>query len=1050
MNSPQTLLPKIPTFRGLSARFLLVLVPVFLVVSLSGLFYLSRIDQSGQADALAARVGIQAARVAGAMGRYGDSMDPGIVDVLLASLLSDRALLCAEVREPETGKVLASRPPVVGCRNAGTGEILRLPVGRDGKRVLHVVVSDRELVESAESRLALIFAVLAIAFVISIGVALAAFRWIVGARLGRLRRAIHETAETGLRGPVDVSGDDELSDIIRAFNRMQERETERESEFESINSRISDLNRTLEQRIEERTAELAKSEGRLRELIESFSSGIYIHADFEPLYANGKLLEMLGYDDLDDFCSMGSTRFVLAPEERERIWGYHRARLKGEPAPTSYDFQALKKSGERLLVNNRSFPVVWNGRRAVCTTLFDLTEQKSIEDSLAEQRHLLESLLATTEEGFWFVNTNGRTTDLNPAMCRILGRDRDEVIGKSIFEFVDEENDSIFREQIERRKQGVRGAYEISLLRPDGTNIPCINNATPLYTPSGERVGSVGIWTDISAMKDVQQRLETEMAKAQAANIAKSEFLAVSSHELRTPMNGILGMAGLLRGTQLTDEQRRRLDVIEQSGETLLSVLNDILDISKIEAGHVVLETRRFDLPDLIDGVRTLLQPRAEENGLTLSSDIGDSVPDAILADPTRLRQVLINLIGNAIKFTETGRIDVEVTNESPADAEAENVLLRFEVRDTGIGIEPDEQRRIFEKFTQADSSTTRKFGGTGLGLAICQDLGSLLGGEIGVESEPGVGSTFWFTVDCKRAGKEASSDAATASSDHHPLDNRPGQRLDRPLEILVAEDNAVNQIVAVEYIESAGHTSEVAETGRAAVEAAESKRFDLILMDFQMPEMDGFDATRLIRKRETEKGLAPVRIVAVTANAFREDREACLRAGMNDFLSKPYTVEQFRDMLEKAQADVKERNASEPACAADPSVGNVIAFKAESGLQAAVVKPLRDGKPDLWKRLVVAYLRATPENIDALERGLADEDCAAVQIAAHTLKSSSANMGAVRLSELNRAVEQLAADKNLNQTELLLTEIKREFGIVASELSADSNESCKQKGAVF
>ncbi len=175
MNSPQTLLPKIPTFRGLSARFLLVLVPVFLVVSLSGLFYLSRIDQSGQADALAARVGIQAARVAGAMGRYGDSMDLGIVDVLLASLLSDRALLCAEVREPETGKVLASRPPVVGCRNAGTGEILRLPVGRDGKRVLHVVVSDRELVESAESRLALIFAVLAIAFVISIGVALAAF-----------------------------------------------------------------------------------------------------------------------------------------------------------------------------------------------------------------------------------------------------------------------------------------------------------------------------------------------------------------------------------------------------------------------------------------------------------------------------------------------------------------------------------------------------------------------------------------------------------------------------------------------------------------------------------------------------------------------------------------------------------------------------------------------------------------------------------------------------------------------------------------------------------
>ena len=371
---------------------------------------------------------------------------------------------------------------------------------------------------------------------------------------------------------IDISDSDGLGLLASEFNTMAGALSARDRllshQLEEINCaqrELEGMNRDLEDRVEARSAELADSEQRLHQLIESYVSGIYIHREFKPIYANQTLLDMFGFDGLEEFRAIESTESMLAPEERERVWGYHRARLRGESAPGDYDFWALKKNGERFCVNNRSFVVNWDGQQAVCTTLYDLTEKRETEKSLAEQQHLMNALLENTNEGFWFIDLEGKTTDVNPAMGRILDRAREDIIGKKIFDFVDENNAGIFREHLARRKEGVSAGYEIELQRPDGSNIACINNATPLYTSDGERMGSVGILSDITDIKQTQRSLEQEKERAEAANIAKSEFLATMSHEIRTPMNGVLGMAGLLLKTGLGPKQKHYAERIKQS-----------------------------------------------------------------------------------------------------------------------------------------------------------------------------------------------------------------------------------------------------------------------------------------------------------------------------------------------------------------------------------------------------------------------------------------------------------------------------------------------------
>ncbi len=451
-----------------------------------------------------------------------------------------------------------------------------------------------------------------------------------------------------------------------------------------------------------------------------------------------------------------------------------------------------------------------------------------------------------------------------------------------------------------------RGVSEIAT--PDGPR-HLETTKSALVGPDGAVLGLVGVARDVTERVAGERALRLAREDALVATRAKSEFLANMSHEIRTPMNGVIGLAQLLEATRLDDEQREYVQLILQSGRSLLGLINDILDISKVEAGRLTLERVPFRLRELVDECVRGVAPGAGEKGLTVAATIDSSVPDVVVGDPLRLRQVLLNLVGNGIKFTESGGVTV-IATVAQGDDEAR---LMFAVEDTGPGIAPEQQARIFEAFAQGDSSTTRRFGGTGLGLSISARLVALMGGQIEVESQPGRGSTFfvWIPIevgatappvglpalsppgprgDADAVAPASTAPAATArtTTGQAPPAGAPG-RAARPgagPRVLLADDNAINRRLAVRLLERRGYTVVPVADGRAAVDAAASGRFDVILMDVHMPGLDGLDATRLIREAEGPARHTP--IIALTALAMAGDREACLAAGMDDYVSKP------------------------------------------------------------------------------------------------------------------------------------------------------------------
>jgi PAS domain S-box-containing protein len=445
-----------------------------------------------------------------------------------------------------------------------------------------------------------------------------------------------------------------------------------------------------------------------------------------------------------------------------------------------------------------------------------------------------------------------------------------------------------WRQHIEDGKP-YRPEYRIA--RSDGKEV-WVEGVTELFTDeNGRPVRLVGAMKNITERKRAERDLVQAKEDAEAANRAKSTFLATMSHEIRTPLNGVLGMAQAMALDGLSDAQRERLDVIRMSGETLLAVLNDVLDLSKIEAGKVELEQGRFDIGGLVKGALAAFTTIAEDKGLSFDLQVEPEAAGTYLGDSTRVRQIIFNLISNALKFTEHGQVRVTV-GRSDGD-------LVLKVRDSGIGITPAQIDQLFQKFEQADASTTRRYGGTGLGLAICRELAQLMGGDITAASVPGEGATFTVRLPLARAAAQPIKAAAAAVAGESPT---PDEQAEAP-RVLAAEDNAVNQMVLKTLLEQAGLGVSIVADGRAAVAAWEAGDWDVILMDVHMPEMDGPTATRLIRAREAETGRRRTPIVALTANAMAHQIQSYIDAGMDGFVSKPIEVSRLFAGIEQALA---------------------------------------------------------------------------------------------------------------------------------------------------
>ena len=876
----------------------------------------------------------------------------------------------------------------------------------------------------------------------------------------------------------------------QAMAKQQDELAKVQAEVALQQDEIAVQNQRLErqtERIEQQNAKISEREGLLTELAAKLE---HDRAQIEKNRARARAAEQELKTKLDTLKAretevsalaeqIGSSAAVLEQQKRDMA-GLSEEIVRQEESLQTQDTTIQQQ--RTMLVSGGAVLAVVVALSLVIAWSYRVNRKTSAALRTSENR--VRRILETATEGFWLIDNDLITLEVNQMMCEILDRPADEILSRSIYDFADEENARVWMAELSKRDQGITSGYEISLLRPDGLLVPCLFHATPFTDNAGRKIGSFAMVTDITDRKQYEEELEEAKEAAEASSQAKADFLANMSHEIRTPMNAVIGMAHLALRTSLDAKQKDYVEKIQGSGEHLLGIINDILDFSKIEAGKLDVESVDFDLDKVMENAAALIAEKSTAKGLELIFDVEPGLPRNLRGDPLRIGQVIINYANNAVKFTEEGEIIVRARKVEETE---KDMLVRFEVRDTGIGLTEEQKGKLFQAFQQADTSTSRKYGGTGLGLTISKQLATLMGGDVGVESEYGAGSTFWFTA---RLGKgeekarqylpepdlrnrrvlvvddnaharqilsemllsmtfradEVGSAIATADEGDDPfevvfLDWRmppgidgietarrlaaaklsvhphtvmvtaygraevfheaneagveislvkpvnasllfdaavqvlsgkqvaaaaaPGESIDlagiRGARVLLVEDNELNQQVATELLTQGGLVVELAEDGQVGVRMVGEHPYDAVLMDMQMPVMDGVTATQEIRKDVRFKDLP---ILAMTANAMEGDRERCLEAGMNDHIAKPIDPDaMFKTLLEWIPAGEREHVPVDSDRSDDQGVGVSLepeqtptgtdALESIAGLDAAAGIVRVAGKRDFYEKLV-------------------------------------------------------------------------------------------------
>jgi PAS domain S-box-containing protein len=642
-------------------------------------------------------------------------------------------------------------------------------------------------------------------------------------------------------------------------------------------------------------------------------------------------------------------------------------------------------------------------------------QRERLESSETRYRALTEAI----PELVWVVDGENRCEYVNARWSAYTGLSIETIRGRTCEGIIEPEHLPVM---MAKRSAVPPAEYEceVRLRRADGT----LRWHLVRSVPFADAAGNGGNWlvtaTDIEARKSAETLVAGSHEAALAATEAKSRFLATMSHEIRTPMNAVIGMTELLLLTQLSDEQREYIEIVRDSGQSLLRVLNDILDYSKIEAGKLELETVEFDLPGQIESVVELLRAQYQIKGVALATSFGADIPAIVAGDPGRLRQILLNLAGNALKFTPAGgRVHIDV-----ATARADVQGVRFIVEDTGIGIAPDVVRRLFQPFSQGDESTTRKYGGTGLGLSICAQLVALMNGTIGVRSTAGEGSAFWFQIPLRPA---PNSSKTVDSRKRGAVRSKPVVM--RAEKILLVEDNEINTFLALKQLQRIGFQVSAVTNGRQAIEAVTSERFDLVFMDCHMPEMDGFAATREIRRLEGG-GSPHLPIVAMTADARTEDHENCLRAGMDDYVSKPTSLESLRLVLDRwLPSPDRRQNTRTTISRTGPG----------TTLRVTKLLELFAGDRGAVITLLTAAAGSIRSDFARIEQCAASGESAAVAEAAHRLKGTAASIRAPRLGEISSAIERAASAPRATISEALMAELRAAVDALIADVEKHS-----------